>query len=64
MVATNQHWKICLYNPEIKFVQQPMEIFEEKLIKSDNEGHYLFKKDWRRDEKGKMYFINKDILAA
>ena len=34
------------------------------LVKSDEKGHYIFKRDWERDEKtGTMYFINEKIIA-
>lgn len=35
---------------------------EEKFIKSDENGHYIFKKDWRRDEKkGTMFYLNESV---
>ena len=57
LVSKNEHWKLPL---KTHFQLAPGSS-KENFRKVDEDGHYIFKRDWRRDkEKGTMFYINKE----
>ncbi len=65
-VKKNRHWLYCLSEPHKPFPMQPIENYDNNLLRPDPvEGHYIFKNDWRRDDKtGEMVFINEREIEA